>query len=160
MARRVYHGSNRKQRMRQVPDGSGYFVYNGKAVAREYEPTPLLTKDRQVMVSDSGQIVRQGNMPVYEPAGRPVMQMENGKKVLVLGGEPIEKVVSIETFKLWGAEFPAGQKIFVEDPTLAMKLRRMAHFDELKEDEEPKPEKKKLPQPDPKKAKEDSPEAA
>ena len=146
MTRRVYHGSNRRERMKQVADGPGYFVYNGKAVDSSWEPTPKLRESKEVAVSDDGRIMRNGTVPVYTPAGTPVLL----RGQIVLGGEPIVTEEPIDVFKLWGVEFPTGKKILVEDTTLARKLRRMEHFDEVGEEDV---EKKKI-KPPPVKSKE------
>jgi hypothetical protein len=127
--------AKRKERLARQKKGPGVFVYNGKGFDAEWHPTPLLVgKDEPVLDA--------GGMPVLDAVGRQVFKpagqyKRDSKGHIVMGGVPRTEKKPIAVFELWGVKFPAGVAVSVEDPALALKLRRLAVFEEVEELEEP-----------------------
>ena len=119
----------RKQRLAQIKRGPGVFVYDGSAVDSHWEPTPLRAGRQEPMLDNDG-------MPVLDAAGRQrhmrvgaLLKGKDGRPVM--GGEPKKTFIPIETYKIWGSEFPTGEPVEVSDQALARKLRCLGCFDEV-----------------------------
>ena len=129
----------RKDRLAKLKKGPGVFVYNGSSFDHESIPTPLLTGRNEPVLDANG-------MPVMDSSGRQVYQragsfVRGPKGEVVMGGVPKIKRTKIDVFKIRGVEFPEGERVTVEDPQLALKLRGMDAFDEVEpEVEEETPE--------------------
>jgi hypothetical protein len=119
----------RKKRLDQLGKGAGVFVYDGKGVDTEWIPTALKTSGKQALLDgDGAPVMDAAGRQVFEPKGQIV---RDDKGNIVLGGPPKVVKHAIKTMKLRGVEFPAGKPVEVLDKALALKLRCLAHFDEL-----------------------------
>lgn len=130
---------NRKERLKQLKKGPGVFVYDGSGVDTEYIPTMLVTKKAEPILKEDGTPVLDGSgRIVNKPIGTPILD-DSGRPQL--GGDPVVKRISIETYRLWGQSFPKGEPVEVSSPQLAQKLRCMPCFNEVEagaEAEKPK----------------------
>jgi hypothetical protein len=121
--------AKRKQRLAQIKRGPGVFVYAGTAVDTEWVPTILRTrKASPAFGADGLPVFNEDGEQVFEKAGKPVRDSKGNP---VLGGPPKKLTHKIEVFKIRGLEFPEGEPVKVSDPSLALKLRCMSHFDEV-----------------------------
>jgi hypothetical protein len=121
--------AKRKDRLAKIKKGPGVFVYNGGAFDTDWAPTPMLVGAKVPKLDEQGMPVRdRAGRQVYERAGEVVRDLKGQP---VLGGEPSVERKPMKTFVVRGKEFPAGKQVVVDDPTLALKLRCMSHFDEV-----------------------------
>jgi hypothetical protein len=121
----------RKDRLAKQKRGPGTFVYDGAACDTEWIATPMLKGQNVALMDASG-------MPVVDGAGRQMFEKANSHVTdstgrPVMGGRPKVVTHKIEVYKLRGVEFPAGKPVKVENDSLALKLRCMAHFTEVEE---------------------------
>jgi hypothetical protein len=130
----------RRDRVAKLDKGPGVFVYDGSAVDHEWTPTPKLIGEGVAKLDGNG-------LPVIGKDGRQVFEdpnkIERDAKTgaVVMGGAPKKKDIPIAVYKLRGIEFPKGKPVEV-DATLALKLRGMNGFEEVKpEAKKPKADK-------------------
>lgn len=129
LAIRDEDNNTRKKRQAQLARGPGWFVYDGSHFDTEHIPTPLLSGGKEVQLGEDGlPVVDAAGRAVYKPAGVPVIDI-HGK--VVMGGTP--KVVrhAKSVTRLRGYEFKEGEKVYVADRALALKLRGMPGFEEV-----------------------------
>ncbi len=122
--------ATRKGRIAQQKKGPGVFKYLGTANDRASEPTiKLLGRAVAKLDSNGMPVTDASNRQVFEKQGRPVVGV-NGQPMM--GGIPKVTVTPITTYNLWGMDFPTGQEVTVVDRKLALKLRVMTCFEEVK----------------------------
>jgi hypothetical protein len=125
--------AKRRERLARQKKGPGVFVYNGKAFDTEWHPTPLLVgKDEPVLDSGGYPVLDSSGRQVFKPAGQ---YKRDSKGHIVMGGVPRVEAKPLPVFVVRGIEFPAGKKVAVDDPSLALKLRCLGMFDEAEADE-------------------------
>lgn len=130
--------AKRRDRLKKIKKGDGTFVYDGSSVDTEWTPTPKLTGHKEATLDVHGMpVVDSSGRQAYKPAGR-IVTDDSGRPVL--GGIPKVTRHKIETRVVRGVSFPAGEPVKV-GAELALKLRCMAHFEEVAGDE---PEEKEL----------------
>jgi len=135
-------GASRKERLKDIKRGPGYFAYNGKALSIEDTPTYKMSNKRMYKYNPDGTLAldAQGR-PRMVSAGIPERDV-NGRPML--GGEPKRAYTPIETYTMWGVEFPPGKPVYVSKKSLALKLRCSPYFNEVeKPSEEEAPAKRK-----------------
>lgn len=158
--------ANQAERLSKFKQGEGYFVYLGGACDTEAIPgVPLMGKDgHQVTTVPLITVQDENGQPVTvaDPKG-------GGKAKPVWKKAPEFRRTEIKVYKfrlpgvdaewsdeaksfvpklgadgkapqLW-LEMPIGKVVFVSDPTLALKLRRMKFFKEVDGEEKPAPKK-------------------
>jgi hypothetical protein len=138
--------AKRSGRLSQLKIGPGFFVYNGKGIDIETIPTVLKTGKKEPAYDASGMpLIDSSGRQKFRPAGK-VKYKKDGSPLM--GGPP--KIIKhrIKIFKIWGYDFPIGEKVFVKKVALARKLRGMDTFIEVEENENPpkinEPEKEKV----------------
>lgn len=118
----------RKDRLAKQKKGPGAFVYTGESVDTHWSPTPKLTGTRApALAADGMPVVDAAGRQIYKPAGQ-IVTDERG--IPVLGGVPKVERTPVESRIVRGVSFPKGKPVAV-DAALALKLRCMAHFEEV-----------------------------
>lgn len=121
--------AKRSERLAKQKKGPGVFVYLGTAMAIEETPTPLLTDEKKPVFTEDG-------MPAFDAAGRQVFKpagipQRDSRGHIIMGGVPKRKEVKLDPYVLRGVSFPSGKPVKVDSAALALKLRCMAHFEEV-----------------------------
>lgn len=126
--------ARRKDRLKKLKKGPGTFVYVGGASDTAAIPTYLRMGARVPRLDAANMPITDGSgRQVYERAGAIVKDMKGQP---VLGGPPKVEHIELETYDVRGVSFPKDEPVQVKDPTLALKLRCLSHFEEVDEDGE------------------------
>lgn len=124
---------NRASRIKQMKQGPGTFVYRGGHHITTQKPTLLREKLRVPKEVDGQVVLDTLDRIVYEHVyGDPIL---DHKKKAQMGGPPIYTRVELETFTLWGTDFPRDVPIYVDDPKLALKLRCHGSCEEVESED-------------------------
>lgn len=126
---RDFDHSSRYKRLAKQKKGPGVFIYDGKAMHTEWEPTLKRVGKSAPALDPSG-------MPLLDASGRqqylPPNQLEYDEKGQPkLGGPPKVTKTPIEVYMIRRMEFPAGKRVKVADAALALKLRCIGFFEEV-----------------------------
>lgn len=124
----------RDDRLDQMKQGPGVFVYRGKHEVKNYSPTFKMATKRQPVLDARGR-------PTLDSSGRPLMKevsvdfVKDHNSRPELGGAPDIEAVELENAPVWGVDFPLGVPVRVDSDELALKLRCLPFHCELEGDE-------------------------
>ena len=131
----------RKDRLAKIDKGPGTFVYDGKAHLIEWTPTPKLVGVGVAKLTSEGlPVIGHDGRQVYEKPNQ--IEKDSKTGAVVMGGVPKVKKIPIDTRVIWGVEFPKGKPVLV-GAELALKLRCLEHFEEVKATKEKKQDQPK-----------------
>jgi len=118
----------RAEKQAKLKKGPGVFIYCGGAYDTEATPTVLRYRKVEPVLDGQG-------FPALDKSGRQIFRntgdvVRSAEGNPVLGGPPEVKKTEIETYKIWGHEFPRDRKVEVQNEALAFKLRALGCFRE------------------------------